>query len=723
MRLRLILLTYIFIFTCLIGFTQPELKIIGRITSADGLLTDGIKYTYKDSQGFMWFTFERGFQRWDGNEVKNYTYITDTSLNNSYRFCRPILEDKKGNFFIGTLHNGLIKLDRKTDTYTRYQHDTKDPENSMLGYGAIELLLDTDGMIWLGMFEGLTRFDPEAETFKNFVVNPEIKYDPRNITRSLFRDSQGILWVGTANGLYRLNEENDSLEQIITDPMLPEHMNAFECMLEDMDGNMWFGTLWGIFKYNRETQEWLHIDTGNPDKLDSKADADINCMAEFHNSERHEIWIGTLAGLKVFDIKRNQLTHFTPKNGYHIITNAGSVQYLYLDENNILWASLGGITLIDLNDNPFDIYHVYSYPDSSYQTPAYSYYEDNEGDLWIGTKAEGLYHFDQKLNFIDQYMPCSWNPMESDVRYNNMIAYIYEDPYGRVWMKTGPTDLAIFDFKERRFHPVDIHLTEYYPGQLLIDPFGVMWIASHTGLYIGEMSDDYAIDTTLYKNPSLHLNPIDGLLYDSHDRFWVLTRGEGIFCLPVENRDSMIFIRYLHQLYRHSFTIEYNARSMIEDDWGNIWFRSEKEIFRYDPELDSIVPEPYFNRNFKDNIYSLSRDKNGLLWIGINVGLVTYNPDDTINNGLRIMDWRSGMPFTFVERASFFRDSRGYMYLGGSMTTDRGLFRFHPDSIPGPNITPPPIVLTKFSVKNRDYLLDPQLTVISILFDGEIDLF
>jgi len=80
---------------------QPELKIIGNIQSGNGLLTDGIKYTYKDSEGFMWFTFEKGFQRWDGYEVKNYSYLTDTSINNSYRYCRPILEDRHGNFFIG----------------------------------------------------------------------------------------------------------------------------------------------------------------------------------------------------------------------------------------------------------------------------------------------------------------------------------------------------------------------------------------------------------------------------------------------------------------------------------------------------------------------------------------------------------------------------------------------------------------------------------------------
>ena len=75
MRIKNISIFFIILMLAQFGFSQPELKIIGRITSANGLLTDGIKYTYKDSQGFMWFAYEKGFQRWDGYEVKNYSYI------------------------------------------------------------------------------------------------------------------------------------------------------------------------------------------------------------------------------------------------------------------------------------------------------------------------------------------------------------------------------------------------------------------------------------------------------------------------------------------------------------------------------------------------------------------------------------------------------------------------------------------------------------------------
>jgi len=688
---------------------QPELKIIGHITTADGLLTNGIKYTYKDSEGFMWFTFQGGFQRWNGNEAKNYSYLVDTNLNSAYRYCRPILEDKKGNFFIGSLNNGLIKLDRNTDTYIRYQHNPQNPENSMTGYGVNEMLLDSSGIIWLGTFEALTRFDPEAETFKNYILNPDIRYDPRNSIKSMLRDSDGTLWIGTANGLYKLDEKKDSLLQIITDPVIPQILSSFESMLEDQNGLLWFGTNWGILTYDRATDTWNHILTTNPDKPDSGEDDKIYKILEYHTASNHQIWIGTHAGLKVYDVNRNILTHITPKNGYPEISNAGAVQYLYIDDNDILWASLGGIVLFDLKGNEFDVHRVKSYPDSIYDERAVCFYEDDQCNIWMGTERNGLYQFDEKLNFRANYK-ADISLQNDDKVDNYAVEEIYEDPQGRVWMKTGPTHLSIFDMETGVFHPIDIRVKSYVPGGIVIDSYDIVWMASHDGLYMGKMEGDHDLQIELYENPGLPRTPIDGILYDSHNRLWIITRSLGVFCLHPENRDSMVFKQYFHTNYRKSFTIEYNARSMVEDPEGGIWFISLTELFQYDTVLDSIIPEEYFNSNYDGGIYSVIRDKNGVLWMGVDAGLLAYYYNPKGSGTIKMMDYRSGIPFTFLTRNHFFLDSKGYIYQGGESTTERGFFRFHPDSILDPNTKIPPVVLTKFNIKNKEYPLDSNIT-------------
>jgi len=712
MRLKLILVTYIFIFAYIASFAQPELKIIDRITSADGLLSDGIKYTYKDSKGFMWFAFQPGFQRWDGYEAKTFhNFQNDTTLNSAYRFCRPFIEDKLGNLYIGTLQNGLLKFNRKTDTYSFYHYQNDAPNT--IGGGGISVLYPGDnGIIWIGtVIMGISRFDPEKETFTNYRIKIGKSYpsDCNNI-QGLLKDSHGTFWVGTSKGLFQFDEEKETFTMIQTKPVIPEYYNTINCIVEDVFGNIWFATGWGVFKYIHDSGEWFHLETINPDKPEANSDSYIYDIAEFYNGNKHQLWIGTMGGLKVYDLRSGVLTHFTPNNGYQEITNAGPAQYLFIDETDIMWTSMGGLTLIDLKDNPFQTHRVKSYPDSLYDTPATCFHEDDDGHLWVGTNKDGLYHFDENLNFITNYKACTWNPEENNDFYFNGVTQIYEDNDDRLWVGTGPTRLSVFDRKEGIFHPVDVDVRDNEPSQILMDPNGVVWFATKRGLFKGVVKGDYELDIALCDNPTIPKVPVIDLLYDSHDRLWVITLSSGVFCLSPENRDSMFFKRYLHKNYRHTFTIAYNARTMIEDYEEDIWFCSGKGLFKYDPELDSIVPDEYFNKNYQHSNFALCRDKNGTFCINIGAGLLIYNPNDTSQNGLRVIDFQSGLPFTSVERNDFFRDSRGYVYQGGVSMTERGFFRFHPDSIPGPNTNIPPVVLTKFNIKNLEFQLDSNIT-------------
>jgi signal transduction histidine kinase/DNA-binding response OmpR family regulator/ligand-binding sensor domain-containing protein len=689
----------------------PQLNVIGRITSSDGLLTGGIKYTIKDSDGFMWFSYSVGFNRWNGYDAFNIeNFLVDTNVISSYRYCRPMIEDKNGYLYVGTLRNGLVRVNRATNEYRYYVNDPGNP-NSIRSNGIHEMIMDEEGIIWLGTFVfGLSRFDPVKETFSNYIVDSSVSYpwDYNNI-KSLCIDSEKIFWVGTSNGLFQFVEEDATYIPVNIPIYNAEFANIFESILEDANKDMWFGTNCGIFKYSRATQRWDYIDLSNKDKTLPGEDYSIYKMVEYKKHNKHYLWMGTRAGLKVYDIKNRILTHCTPKNGYPEITNAGIVQYLFIDEQDILWASLAGITLFDLNDIPFHIRFINSYPDSLNEIQATCFYEDKSRHIWVGTDFDGLFQFDGNLNFIANYKPCAGSFEPTGQNCLNEIKDIYEDREGRLWVNTGPTGLSLFDIETGTFHFMDVDVGSYLPGQLLQDSWGVIWMCAYDGLFKCTMAGDKELDIELCDYPTLPKVPVDEVLFDSQNRLWLITRVSGVLCLTPENRDQMIFKPYLHQGYKHRFTMEYNARSVIEDDWGDIWFRSERGLFKYDPELDSIVPDANFNKHYQGYIFSITRDKNGVFWFAIDNGLLRYDPEDNHNGGLRVIDYRNGLPFSFITRSTLFRDSRGYLYGGGRETTRRGLFRFHPDNIPPPNKAIPKVYLTRFPVKNEPFPVDSNM--------------
>jgi ligand-binding sensor domain-containing protein len=109
-------------------------------------------------------------------------------------------------------------------TFTNYTHDLDDPNS--LNAPVNKIQEDDRGVLWLGTYTGLDKFDPANETFTHYQhrqANPTSLSN--DVVTFLGTDKQGGFWVGTLGG--GLNKFDPQTGRFITfqydkaDPLRP----------------------------------------------------------------------------------------------------------------------------------------------------------------------------------------------------------------------------------------------------------------------------------------------------------------------------------------------------------------------------------------------------------------------------------------------------------------------------------------------------------------------
>jgi len=115
---------------------------------------------------------------------------------------RSMLEDRHGNFWIGTEGGGLLLFDRRNNTFKRYTDVNGLPGNSVLN-----LLEDNSGRIWLSTFNGISVFDTVSGKFRNYVTADGLQSNQFNYNAALKLGS-GELLFGGIRGFNRFDPEH-----------------------------------------------------------------------------------------------------------------------------------------------------------------------------------------------------------------------------------------------------------------------------------------------------------------------------------------------------------------------------------------------------------------------------------------------------------------------------------------------------------------------------------
>ncbi len=243
------------------------------------------------------------------------------------------LEDRQGNFWIGTDYSGLLKYDHKMNLLKKYSYDPNDP-NGISYYMIFSLFEDSDSILWVGTAFNLDVFDRKNNRFLPCTLPSDVPFS--YIRPNVFHEDQsGILWVGSTNGIYYQQKQDNLNTSFQAHPEFAGSMVDFRSVVEDSHGNMWFGSSgYGLYLLTPENRDPLTLINIKHDPNDIRSIGN-DVIWSLHVDKNDVLWAGTANGLSRYDPGNKQFYNFNHKNGLE----AKFIYYIESDDRGNLWLS------------------------------------------------------------------------------------------------------------------------------------------------------------------------------------------------------------------------------------------------------------------------------------------------------------------------------------------------------------------------------------------------
>ena len=633
------------------AIAQQALNRIGfeHLTVANGLSDNEVLAMIQDHLGFIWMGTLNGLVSYDGSTVATFQYnpsnpnslkanvivalhedangdiwIGSSTLIRFERatkrfyeypntnlkkkdpsvFISFIHEDKQGCIWTVSINSGdtrpVDRFNPKTNTWTSFRHDPKDPESlasdlvyaefcnrfGLDRYGFVE---DTSGKIWTTNWGGpentLHWFDPKKDKFIRY--KPALTYEMAADFKKLggiANDRKGNLYISTfGGGLFCLNPANGKMIHYKHDPFNNSTLmcDTMVTVYADKQGFVWIPTKRGMDRLEPVSGTFRHY-FFSPGDTQGMSAGFLKNPAETPDGN---IWYISRDGLNCYDHKIDRFISYTLNTALPEGLAPSPVNAIMIDRTGLLWAASGEgvskesrivkfpfMTKIPGNSNgPLDSTVV-----TIYEAPS------EPGITWFGTVA-GLDRYDKKAG--------TWTHYQHEERRKNslvkgMVTDIVEDKAGRLWVST-VGGLSLMDRKKGTFvtfshDPANANSLQYQRINCLkAASDGKLWIGTQTGL------DCFEYDKKKYTHYVKTDTSYTPGLFDLVDKFSTSDRRVAEILRPGNNADKSVSFsisepgEFLVTALGNLFVAK-SDYGWIEDGGGKIIWEMNKEYTRSD---------------------------------------------------------------------------------------------------------------------------------------------
>ena len=499
------------------------------------------------------------------------------------------------------------------------------------------------------------------------------------LVNKVCQDQYGYIWVGTEYGLNRFDGYRFT-------PFL-HHQNApgtlgnndISSMYCDKEGRLWIGTAKGLDRYDYTTGQFVHY------PFEGNVSPRVSCITQ---CDKGQLFVAT-AGYGLFRLQDEQLVYV--EDGYTVPGQERFYNQFVCDSNGRFWKSGFGdvvtmrepdgkviemksaqgnvITLIERNDAMLviSLHGISVYADGMLKPAPFdvsafggnillsSAFRDHEGDIYIGTRGEGLFRLPKNSQKLERVECIAWGIDLNKAK----IWDINEDRNGNLWIACYSKGLVHLRHIPPQFRTMSFSAQGMDIGSTLSSVCegdgGMIWVTVQgNGIY------GFNREGRIVAKPACPPNP-EFIFRDRQKRYWVGTDDALYTYDPTTGRGQK----------QVTFDCD-KFNDMTSDDTGNIYISTYSKGFCiYNPQTGQL-------RNFRsadrdslrghicnDWVLAMMPDRKGRIWLATSDGVSCYDPktDSFLSEGWLQM-------LTHVKCNSLCATSRGEILVG----TDEGLY-------------------------------------------------
>ena len=644
-----------------------------------GLSCNYISQATIDKYGFLWFATDEGLNRFDGQHFSCYykNKVAGRGLSSSELNC--VIDDRREPvLWIGTKNDGLNAFNYDTGEFTCYRHDSKD-KSSIITNDITSMCHGEDNQIWLTTYwKGIDMLDLQTRKFTHYnksnvkgMADEQlwcVAYMGNGLVMAGHVDA-GISIIDTRNRTARNFRHDDNDKRSLA-------ANDVYCICKDNNGAFWIGTSAGLDVFDPMNQSFIHVD--DPQIGHHR----IFCVTQLSDGR---IWVGMeMNGIAIITVNRNA------PDAYHNAhvemikegdTDGGltgnTVKTIVEDRYHNVWAGLygGGINMLTKVKPIFGIANETSSTRGSRMTEnsVMALAVAPSGYVWTGTDGGTVCLYDSHMARVGT---------ETKNFGTSLQAATY-DAGGKLWIGTFSRGVLISAGASMKHLPdVGDDVRCFYEDR----QYGIMWIGTSTGLYSVDVK-------TLRTKRHFDIGNrfVRALAKDRQGNMWVGYYGIGIQVFsPKMKLLAWYRTENTGKLHLPTNTIVH----LFCDTGGCIWAASNEGLICMGtrPGQQTVLYDLASGLT-NMHIRAVTQDRAGNIWMSHNRGI------SCLPKGAgRIVNYNSkdGVVQTNFNDGCVARDARGNIYFGSAS----GVCYFSPEKVLSRHQSPRPYIMSLSLLSN-----------------------